>query len=175
MTGAKRAQSDAPAPVTIRTALRPGDAAAVESLVRATGFFTPAEVAVARAVADEALAQGPGGGYAFVLADAADDADPLAGYACYGEIPAAEGRYDLYWIAVAPSHQRQGIGVRVLAEVEAHIARAGGRRIYIETSSQLIYAPTRAFYRAAGYLQEARLADFYRDGDDKLIFSKALS
>jgi hypothetical protein len=49
-----------------------------------------------------------------------------------------------------------------------------GRRIYIETSSQAKYAPTREFYRRCGYEPEAVLKDFYADGDDKLIYVKAL-
>ena len=44
----------------------------------------------------------------------------------------------------------------------------------IETSSLPHYEPTCAFYRKHGYTLAARVADFYADGDDKLIFSKRL-
>ena len=57
---------------------------------------------------------------------------------------------------------------------EARIAAAGGRRVYIDTSSRPQYAPTRAFYRACGFHQEALLADFYDQGDGKAIFCKVL-
>lgn len=36
------------------------------------------------------------------------------------------------------------------------------------------YAPTRAFYRACGFHQEALLADFYDRNDGKVIFCKVL-
>lgn len=33
---------------------------------------------------------------------------------------------------------------------------------------------TRSFYRKNGYDEEARIRDFYRAGDDKIVFRKAL-
>ncbi len=44
--------------------------------------------------------------------------------------------------------------------------------LLIETSSQATYARTVDFYRRNGYAQEARVRNFYRVGDDKLIFLK---
>ena len=154
-----------------RSEVRPGDAAAVETLIRDTGFFTPSEVAVARELVDTYLEQGEASGYLFIFAE---DEAGLAGYTCYGEIPAAERRYDLYWIAVSPRVQRAGLGRRLLRESETLIAQAHGSRVYIETSSRSLYTPTQAFYTNNGYLLEARLKQFYADEDDKLIYVKAL-
>lgn len=157
---------------TLRRRVRPGDAAAVADLVRATGFFTPEEVAVARELVETTLTQGEGAGYRFLFAD---EGGALAGYACHGPIPATEGRYDLYWIAVHPERQGRGLGARLLAAAEADVAAAGGTRVYIETSSRPGYEGTRRFYLAAGYRLEARLSDFYRPGDDKVIYAKDLA
>lgn len=55
------------------------------------------------------------------------------------------------------------------------IAAAGGSRVYAETSGRDQYAPTRAFYRACGYRKVAELADFYADGDAKVIFVKNIA
>ncbi len=55
------------------------------------------------------------------------------------------------------------------------MAGRGARRIYADTSSRPQYEPTRAFYLACGYTQEALLADFYAAGDGKVIFVKILS
>ena len=52
--------------------------------------------------------------------------------------------------------------------------KLGGRRVYVDTSSRDQYEPTRAFYRACGYAEVARLDHFYADGDGKVIFVKAL-
>jgi ribosomal protein S18 acetylase RimI-like enzyme len=98
----------------------------------------------------------------------------LVGYTCYGLIAATEGSYDLYWIAVEAARQRAGIGAAVLAETERLIRAAGGRRIYAETSGRSEYVPTRGFYERNGYAEEARLKDFYRPGDDKVIYVKAV-
>jgi len=158
-------------PLRLRRDVTARDAEAVEALVRDTGFFTPEEIGVARELVEETVQRGTASGYAFVCADMGED---LAGYACFGEIPATEGRFDLYWIAVSPRWQRHGIGSRLLTAAEGAIAEAGGRAIYIETSSKPGYEPTRRFYLAAGYRLEAQLANFYRDGDDKLIYVKWL-
>jgi ribosomal protein S18 acetylase RimI-like enzyme len=99
----------------------------------------------------------------------------LAGYACYGPIPATRESHDLYWIAVAPERQGRGLGRRLLRAVEREVARAGGRRIYVDTSGRDAYAPTRAFYERAGYVREATLPDFYAPGDAKVIYRKQLA
>jgi len=76
--------------------------------------------------------------------------------------------------AVAPGDRGHGVGRELLRRTEARIRAAGGRQVYIETSSRAQYRPTQGFYRAAGYLREAYLEDFYRPGDGKLIYRKVL-
>ena len=168
---APRDAGAAPAPPTLRTEVRPTDAALVERLVRETGFFHAEEVQVARELVEAYLAQGDASGYAFLFAER--DGATL-GYACYGAIPMSDRRYDLYWIATAPQAQRGGIGKALLRAVEVEVARRGGVRIYVETSSKPLYAPTRAFYLRAGYRLEATLTGFYADEDDKLIYARSL-
>lgn len=51
----------------------------------------------------------------------------------------------------------------------------GGRVMFIETSGLPIYAPPRRFYRKNGYDEEAVLRDYYRDGDDLVVFRKRLA
>ncbi len=158
-------------PLTLRDSVRPADAALVEELVRETGFFHAEEVLVARELVETYLAQGPASGYSFWFAER--DGTTL-GYACHGPIPMSDRRYDLYWIATAPQAQRGGIGKALLRAVEADVARQGGARIYVETSSKPLYAPTREFYLRADYHLEATLPGFYADNDDKLIYTKYL-
>jgi len=54
------------------------------------------------------------------------------------------------------------------------VVKRGGRMLLIETSSQESYVPTVRFYERTGYQLAARIRNFYRIGDDKLIFSKDL-
>lgn len=156
----------------MRETVRAADAAAVATLVASTGFFNADEQAIAVELVEETLARGDASGYRFLFADAADGS--LAGYACFGAIPATAASFDLYWIAVSPLAQRRGLGTELLREAEAVIRRLGGTRVYIDTSGRAQYAPTRAFYASAGYSVAAEFEDFYAPGDAKIVFCKPL-
>jgi len=157
--------------VTLREDVRPGDAGDVRKIVESSGFFHDFEVEVAIELVEEALADGAESEYLFLFAER--DGGTI-GYACYGEIACTQGSYDLYWIAVRQGHRSGGIGRRLLAVTEERIAARGGRAVYVETSSQVTYEPTRRFYLKNGYEAEAVLKDFYAPGDDKVIFVKKL-
>ncbi|MDE3052538.1 MAG: GNAT family N-acetyltransferase [Gemmatimonadota bacterium] len=147
---------------------------ALLDLLRATGAFSPDEVAVALDLVDGAAGT-PGTGtpdYEFVAAFDVDGG--LAGYCCYGPTPGAQGTYDVYWIAVHPRQQRAGVGATLLDEVERRLARRGGRLIVVETSGRSAYDGTRRFYGARGYRVAARLRDFYAQADDRLVLTREL-
>lgn len=155
----------------LRSELLPTDRETVRALVRRTGFFHPAEIDVAVELVDERLARGEASGYWFVFAELAGE---VVGYACYGPIACTASSFDMYWLAVDPRIQRQGLGRRIVAEAERLIQSMGGTRVYLDTSGREQYRTTRAFYEAAGYQCAARLADFYATGDDKVIYAKML-
>lgn len=165
---------------TVRHALRSSDPAAIRRIVASTGFFRPAEVDVAVELADERLAKGEASGYHFALLDEpgalgdGGEASRLVGYVCVGAIACTVDSFDLYWIAVDAAKQGQGLGRRLMGEGEALVRSMGGKRVYIETSSQPLYEPTRRFYLASGYVEQARLPDFYTAGDDKIIYARRL-
>lgn len=163
---------DRSSPPTLRDHVRQDDAHAVRQLVAETGFFRSDEVDVAVELVERRLNEGPASGYHFVIAE---DSDRVIGYACHGPIACTLGSHDLYWIVVDPSRQRGGLGRLLLRESEKQIAAMGGRRVYIETSGQAKYEPTRRFYERCGYQLEARLPSFYGEGDDKLIYKRVLS
>jgi ribosomal protein S18 acetylase RimI-like enzyme len=160
--------------MSFRHVAEPRDADRVRKLVAATGFFRPDEIDIAVELVTEALAKGRDSGYRFVFADAPEGSD-LAGYACYGPVPATQSGFDLYWIAVSPAAQRQGLGQRLLAATEVEARAEGGQRLYADTSGRPDYAPTRAFYHRSGFVVAAVFPDFYADGDDKVVFSKPLA
>jgi len=154
-----------------REAVKPEDGERVRALVAATGMFSTEEVAIAEELVQERVARGRASGYEFVLLE---EDGALVGYACYGPIPGSDSSHDLYWIAVHPDRQGRGFGQQVMARAEAAMKRAGAGRVYIDTSTSERYAPTRAFYLRAGYQLAAELPDFYRPGDGKAIYTKAL-
>ena len=156
----------------VRYVVRASDVESVRSLVAATGVFNSEEIGVAMELVQARLATGEACGYHFVFAELAGR---LAGYACFGPVSGTEGRFDLYWIAVAPSAQRAGLGARLMSLAEAACVDLGAQRVYVETSSTAPYAATRSFYRAMGYRKVCEVADFYRDGDAKVILDKVLA
>jgi hypothetical protein len=52
------------------------------------------------------------------------------------------------------------------------IRRRGGLLVLVETASKESYARTRRFYQSLGYCEIARIRDYYRTGDDKIIYAK---
>ncbi|MFN4089308.1 MAG: GNAT family N-acetyltransferase, partial [Alphaproteobacteria bacterium] len=155
-----------------RTEPAEADIDAVRRLVASTGFFTAEEIDIAAELVAERVRRGPASGYHFVVASRDGR---LVGYACFGDIPGTTGRHDLYWIAVDPDLQGLGLGREILRRAEEEATRQGAARLYVDTSTSARYAPTRAFYRRAGYRLAAELPDFFRDGDGKAIFVKTLA
>ncbi|HVN77079.1 MAG TPA: GNAT family N-acetyltransferase [Thermoanaerobaculaceae bacterium] len=157
--------------MNIRTDLRPQDRAPLEQLLHATGFFNVGELEVALELVDDRLTHGEKSHYRFLVLEGDDE---VLGYACWGPIPGTVASADLYWIAVHPGRQGQGLGRALLDAAETWIAREGRTRVYLETSTRPQYVPTRAFYLRCGYEIAAELPDFYAPGDGKAIFLKVL-
>lgn len=150
--------------------LAAGDIAAVEALLLANRpIFSDEECRIAVEMIREALAEPDAEDpYQFLVAEAAGR---VVGYACFGTIALTQGTFDLYWIAVDPGHQKAGVGKKLLEAVEREVARQGGRLIVVETSSRKDYDATRRFYeRTMAYETACRIRDFYRKGDDKVVY-----
>ena len=142
-------------------------------IISKTDMFTQAEIDVAMELIDIFLTKKEQQDYLIYVAE--NKGKEVVGYVCYGPTPATEGTFDLYWIAVSPTMQGKGIGKELLSFTENYVLRQKGRLIIIETSSQLKYQPTQQFYIKNKYIIEARIKDFYRRGDDRLIFVKRLT
>ena len=150
--------------------MQPRDKAPVLELIRETGFFTPAEIAVAEELIDIFLGRPDQRDYHVVVVEG--EGGQPAGYMTWGPTPLTEGAYDLYWMAVAPATQGRGYGKELVRWLEKTVDGLGGRLVIIETSSQPKYHPTRAFYLGLNYEEVARVPDFYKAGDDRVIYTK---
>lgn len=104
-----------------------------------------------------------------------DDHDGPIGVAYYAPERMTEGTWNLYLIALHPDHQGQGRGAALVRHIEADLTARGERILLVETSGLPEFALTRAFYKKCGYEEEARIRDFYRAGEDKVVFRKALA
>lgn len=148
------------------------DKPAIMRILRNMPEFKPDEVAVAEEILDSYLRDSIKSGYHIYIAET----DSLVtGYICYGPTPLTQNTWDIYWVAVAPDRQSQGIGKYLLATAETTIKESHGEMAIIETSSTPEYEATRYFYLAQGYELTCRIPDFYAKGDDKLIFVKRLN
>jgi len=154
-----------------RTEVRPADEGAVRLLCQSAGNFNEAEVAVAVELVQERLAKGPASGYDFLFAEMDE---VTVGYTCFGPIAGTMDRWDLYWIVVDEKFRGRGLGRQLILETERLIRTAGGRRVYVDTSSRKDYRDARKFYQAGGYVREAVVHDFYAPGDHKVLYVKNL-
>lgn len=146
------------------------DAEQIRQVTVETGLFNVEEVQCVVEIFQEYLTLGvETSGYLFFVEK---EAGQVCGFVCIGPRSLTDRVYDLYWIAVAPSAQRLGLGKRLLQRAEDAVREKNGRLLVIETSGTEKYAGTRAFYQSAGYLHEATLRDLYADGDDLCIFTK---
>ncbi len=155
--------------------IKPPDRSRIEEIVVSSGKFNPEEIATALELFDEALEKGERSGYIIRVLDVGKEHRSVQGYVCYGPTPLTQGVYDLYWIVIDPAAQGKGFGRCLIEYVEGDIVKRRGRMVLIETSSQESYGATIRFYKKAGYKLVARIKNFYRIGDDKLVFSKELT
>jgi D-alanine-D-alanine ligase len=143
----------------------------VVDLLSRTQFFRPDEMAIAKEVLDAGIKDGPRGHYQSYVIEVSGQ---VSGWVCFGPTPCTLGTFDVYWIAVDPACQGQGLGKRLVDFAEARIASSGGRLAVAETSGRQIYQSTRAFYERLGYVAASPIPDFYGPGDDKCVFTKVL-
>jgi ribosomal protein S18 acetylase RimI-like enzyme len=104
-----------------------------------------------------------------------DDQDQAIGYICYGPTPMTQGTFDLYWIAVDPDFQEQGVGSKLLSFSEEMVKAEGGRLILADTSTIPHYEKTQNFYLKNGFKEVARIPDYYHPGNDRITFCRRLT
>jgi ribosomal protein S18 acetylase RimI-like enzyme len=86
-----------------------------------------------------------------------------------------QGTFNMLALAVAPDLQRQGVGGQLVRAVMDRVAGQGGRLLLVETSGLADQDGARAFYRRQGFVEEARIRDFYADSEDKVVFCRRLA
>ena len=146
------------------------DRDALIALADATGLFRPNELEELGEILSSYFS-GNMDSDQFWITD--DDGGPV-GVAYYAPAPMTDGTWYLYLIAVRPDRQGQGHGTALLRYVEETLTARGECVLLVETSGLASFERTRAFYRKCGYEEEARIRDFYRAGDDKIVYRKVL-
>ena len=144
------------------------DRSRIKAITEDNGLFREEEVRVALEVFDAAVGGDPS--YSAIVAERQGR---VAGWVCWGATPCTVGTYDMYWLAVDPAFHGEGIGSRLVVDMERRLSGVG-RLIVVETAGRPDYAPTRAFYEARGYTRTATVPDFYAPGDDLVVYVKGL-
>lgn len=103
-----------------------------------------------------------------------DNNKPIAIAYCAPE-RLTDGTYNLYLIAVRKDFQASGIGGQIMEYLENLLKSKGKRILLVETSSLPEFELTRKFYDKCKYNREAVIRDFYRDGEDKVVFWKRIN
>lgn len=85
-----------------------------------------------------------------------------------------EGTYNLLAIGVLKESQGKGIAAEMMKHIEQLLKEKGGRVLIVETSSDDAQLAARNFYKKIGYTQEAVIRDFWKEGEDKIVFWKKL-
>ncbi len=153
---------------------RPDEAARIKQLAVAANMFDEESVGFF----DDILAgffDGTAQGHAWLVVPGAGDG--LVGAAYYAPEPFADRMWNLYFLAVHPDVQGQGVGQALIEHVESTLRELGdqtARTLIVETSSTDQYAGTRAFYARRGFVEEARIRQYYGPDDDKIVFWKQL-
>ena len=145
----------------------PEDKDVVMAILKRTKFFRPEELKVAEEVFDDAISGGPENDYQSFVAR---EAHKTIGWVCFGPTPCTVGTFDIYWLAVDPENQKQGVGTSLVKYAATAIKNLNGRMITVDTSGSQRYFSTRQFYEKLGYHNEACIKDFYSVGDDKIIY-----
>ncbi|WP_299394811.1 GNAT family N-acetyltransferase [Pelagibius sp.] len=156
-----------------KRAIRPAaadDQSAILDLAVASGLFQEDETAVLAEMLADAFNGDLQDHHWIVLEDAAT----VIAAAYVAPEVMSDRAWNLYFIAVARQNQGRGHGTALLAHVEGMLRGQDARLLLIETSGLESFAATRRFYLGNGYEEEARIRDFYRTGEDKVVFRKLL-
>ncbi len=148
------------------------DRAKLHSMLIHSQVFTTEEINVAMELIDIVLKDREQKDYKIDCM--ADERDQPVGYICYGPTPMTQGTFDLYWIAVDPNFQRQGVGSKLLDFLGELAKKKRGRMILADTSTMPQYEKTKSFYLRSGFQEVARVPDYYYPGNDRITFCKKL-
>jgi|SRR5690606_28433901 len=151
--------------------LRADDRPRLEAALRSDGTFTEEEVSVALELIDLSL-ETEERDYSVRVADL--EAFEAAGYICFGRTPMTESTYDLYWVVTHAGARGHGVAGALIGAMEEELRARGGAAVRVETSQKESHGAARRLYDRLGYPEAARFPDFYRPGDDLIVYYKRL-
>jgi ribosomal protein S18 acetylase RimI-like enzyme len=157
----------------IRAVLR-ADAEVVKAIAIETGLFTADDIGGFEDMLEGFLNNNLTDHFWIVLED---ETNAIVGAAYYAPEPLSDRMWNLYFISVRPGFQGMGIGAALITHIEETLRGKGeevARTLIVETSSLERFQSTRRFYERRGFDKKARIREFYRPGEGKIVFWKSL-
>ncbi|NLB83703.1 MAG: GNAT family N-acetyltransferase [Synergistaceae bacterium] len=136
-----------------------------------TGAFSEEELAVLEDVLLEWTLH-PGRDYILLTEE---QGGAMAGFLIFGPTPMTSFAFDLYWVVVDPAFQKTGVGRKLEERMcSALLEQSDQAVIRIETAGRDDYLGQRFFYLARHYGECGRIPNFYREGDDLVLYCKRI-
>jgi ribosomal protein S18 acetylase RimI-like enzyme len=93
----------------------------------------------------------------------------LIGFGSFGVVAGALATGMIYGVIVAARSRRAGIGQRIIFHMAGELANAGVRAMFAEVPGDPCVMRYRALLISYGFMEEARIEDYYRDGVPQII------
>ena len=87
-------------------------------------------------------------------------------------VQCAADEAEILTIAVAPDHQRQGIGTKLLDDAIKHLKAMNITHLFLDVSRK--NHPAIALYDHFGFMECGNRPDYYKDGSDGMLMAKSL-
>jgi ribosomal protein S18 acetylase RimI-like enzyme len=109
------------------------------------------------------------------LTSGGGDADKPTALAYCAPEKYTEGTWNFFLIALHSDLRVTGIGTKIVQYLEQQlIAQKNARVLLVETSGSPEYDGTQKFYQKRGFVEEARIREYYQAGEDKIVYWKKL-
>lgn len=96
----------------------------------------------------------------------------VVGFVLFGDVAGAIGTGRLHTINVASTARRNSIGRGLCDAAIADMIAHGARLVLVEVPDDPSSMPGRALLARCGFVEAARVADYYRDGVDLVVLDR---
>ncbi|HEX2722666.1 MAG TPA: GNAT family N-acetyltransferase [Gemmatimonadaceae bacterium] len=93
----------------------------------------------------------------------------IVGLGAFGMVAGTVGTAIVHGVIVASHCRREGVGQKILLYIATELSKAGARVIFAEVPGDPCMMRYRALLLAYGFIEEARIEDYYRDGIPQII------